>query len=331
MSDNRACPKLHRFCVLDTDNRDVMRDALVTHYGARNFDVDNRAELFRGVASYLPLKKIDLSYGSLSADVSATFSGNDLVRQQFVLSGNSQIAIGRSQFYVGTGNTAVMPAEVDFRGHFQGSFSQLFVRIPAAVLRSTLAGIVGGPVSRSIEFTAGVARQTPEQLQFRRLVDFFVSELDCDDIEITAFQLAEFEQLLIVSFLRANVHNLSHLLTGKAPSAAPWQVRLVEEYIEANWKRAISIEELARETGVGVRTMFFTFKKVRGYAPMAFLLRVRLEHARRLLQAPDAATSVMAVSLMCGFHNAGHFARYYREAFNELPSVTLAGAKIRRT
>jgi len=46
-----------------------------------------------------------------------------------------------------------------------------------------------------------------------------------------------------------------------------------------------------------------------------------------MLQAPNEQTSVTAVGLTCGFHNAGHFARYYRQAFNELPSTTLYNAK----
>ena len=329
MDEVQTLPKLHRFLVLDTDNRDAMRDVLVNRYGVREFDLDKSTGAFRGVTSYLALKNLDLSYGSLSATVSAKFSGNDLVRQQFVLSGHSQITIGRSRSQVNAGDTALLPAEVDFHCRFRGNFSQLFVRIPEAVLRSKLGGIIGTPVKRSMEFVAGPAAQTPEQLQLRRLVDFFVSELDREDVNIAAPQLAEFEQLLIVSFLKANALNLSDLLTGKVLNAAPWQVRLVEEYIEANWRRSITIEELARETDVGVRNMFLTFKKFRGYAPMAFLRRVRLGHARRMLQAPDAATSVMTISLICGFQNVGHFARYYREAFNELPSVTLAVAKAR--
>jgi len=329
MREIQRLPKLNKFRVLDTDNRDVTRDVLVSRYGMRDCDLDRRGEIFRGVASYLALKNLDLSYGSLSASTKGSFCGNDLVRQQYVLSGRSQIAIGRSQFEVDMDNAAILPSETEFRCHFSGNFSQLFVRIPQAVLRSKLAAITGAPVKRSIEFAAGPASRSPEQLQLRRLMDFFVGELDREDVNTTSAQLAEFEQLLIVSFLRANLHDLSHLLIGRAPSAAPWQVWRVEEYIEANWNRPITIEELVHETGVGARNMFLTFRKVRGYTPMAFLQRVRLEHARRQLQAPGAGVSVVAVSLACGFHNTGHFARYYREAFNELPSETLAAARRR--
>lgn len=319
--------KLHRFSVIDTDSRDAMRDVFVHRYGAKGFDSRKNAQPFRGIANYLGLKTLDLSYGALSCDVSAIFAGNDLVRQQLVLSGQSRIGVGQMQFDVDTSGAAVIPSESDFRCDFRGDFSQLFLRIPATALRTRLSGLLGRPIASNIEFEIGPVHQTPEQMRLRRLIEYFIGEIDRDDGSLGQFQLAEFEQLLIVSFLTANPHKFSHLLQGEELAASPWQVRRVEEYIEANWQRPLTIEELASETGVGVRSMFITFKKARGYTPMSFLQRVRLQHARRMLQAPGAATSVTAVGLLCGFHNAGHFARYYRQAFNELPSATLAAAK----
>lgn len=121
------------------------------------------------------------------------------------------------------------------------------------------------------------------------------------------------------------------LIADGARSVAPWPVRIVENYLEANWDRPVTIEEIARETGVGVRSLFLSFKKARGYSPMSFLLRVRLYHARRMLEAPNATTSVTSVRSRCGFKNASHFARYYRAAFGELPSTTLAMAIRART
>ena len=63
---------------------------------------------------------------------------------------------------------------------------------------------------------------------------------------------------------------------------------------------------------------------------MAFVKSVRLGHARRMLQEPDRTTSVVSVAFACGFLNPGHFARDYRLAFGELPSMTLGVAKHRR-
>ena len=104
-------------------------------------------------------------------------------------------------------------------------------------------------------------------------------------------------------------------------------MRLVEEYIEANWRAPLDIETLAAVTGGSTRSIFKAFKEARGVSPMAFVKRVRLGHARRMLQELDEATSVIDVAFQCGFLNPGHFARDYRMAFGELPSETLRNIK----
>jgi hypothetical protein len=52
---------------------------------------------------------------------------------------------------------------------------------------------------------------------------------------------------------------------------APWQVRVAEEYIEANWDQLLTIEALAIVTGASVRTIFHSFKRSCGYTPMDFV------------------------------------------------------------
>jgi len=48
-------------------------------------------------------------------------------------------------------------------------------------------------------------------------------------------------------------------------------VRHAEEYIEANWDRPMSFEVIAATVGVGVRSPFATYRRSRGYCPVAFL------------------------------------------------------------
>jgi AraC-like DNA-binding protein len=319
--------KLRRFSVVDTTSRDEMRDALVNRYSARDFDARRRSEPFCGFVSYLPLTSLDLSYGSISTDVNFVLPAADFVRQQFVLSGSGRIAIGRSRLNVRTDETSIIPAGAEFGCDFSEGFSHLFLRIKTAALRSKLSALIGKPVGRTMQFVTPFAVPTPEQSRLRRLIDFFVSEVDRADANFSDLVLADFEQTLILAFLAANTHDFSSLLQGRLPAPAPWQVKVVEAYLEANWSRPITIEAIAEATGVGVRSMFQTFKDARGYSPMTFLQRIRLEHAKRMLEAPDETTTVTAVGFFCGFHNAGHFARYYRDTHGELPSTTLTRAK----
>jgi AraC-like DNA-binding protein len=186
-----------------------------------------------------------------------------------------------------------------------------------------LAAVLGFQPKEALRFETTGDFQRPEMQSFRRFVMFFANELELTYADPPKQMIDELEEALIVSSLYCNRHAFSDLLAAPTPQIAPWQVRLVEEHIEANWNQAVSVEGLAAITGASVRSIFNSFKKSRGYSPMVFLKQVRLRHANEMLSRPDVNTSVTGVAFACGFHNLGHFARDYRAAYGELPSETL--------
>lgn len=319
-------PVLERYRIFESSRFDLIRDALVERYGcARSFSGAPRVKNVYAAGSLFRLEDIDLVYFQFPSLVRATFNGAGYFRQQFAITGEGRTRAGGQQFDVNLNSTGVVPSDVEAHCEYTTDHSEIVLRIRETALRRKFAAMTGRAVVRALEF-ASDGFTNPRQYRLRRLVNFFVNEIDQND-GLSHFACTEFSQLLIVKFLTANRHNLSHLLEERVPDAASYQVRIVEEYIEANWDRPLKIEEIAERTGVGVRTMFATFRKSRGYTPMAFLQRVRLNRARQMLQAPTDDTTVLEVSLKCGFQNTGHFARHYRQAFGELPSITLATAR----
>jgi len=137
----------------------------------------------------------------------------------------------------------------------------------------------------------------------------------------------ELEQAVQIAFLHASRHPFSHLLESEERLPASWVVRRIEEYIEAHWQEAITIDRLAAEAGVSTRAIFRAFERARGYSPMAFAKAVRLKHARQILTSGDPAVSVTAAAFRSNFASPGRFAKEYREAFGELPSETLFRAR----
>jgi AraC-like DNA-binding protein len=252
------------------------------------------------------------------------------VRQMFSLAGSLRTAFGSRQFTADRNRSTLVPAGADARVDRGAGNGELRLRLDAAALRDKLGAMIGTTVSRDLEFAAPA--DGPEMRRLQRILLFLVDQLDGAESKIPDQILAEYEQLVMVSFLAANRHNYSHLLDRAPRAPGPWQVRLVEEYIEANWRAALDIETLAAVTGGSTRSIFKAFKEARGVSPMAFVKRVRLENARRELQRLDDNTSVIDIASQCGFPNPGHFARDYRTAFGELPSETLRrsrrGAKI---
>jgi transcriptional regulator GlxA family with amidase domain len=138
---------------------------------------------------------------------------------------------------------------------------------------------------------------------------------------------AEIERMMIMKFLMSHRHNYTHLLLREPPPASSAVVRMVEEYIEANWNEPIDIEAMVAVAGISARSLFRQFRKDRGYSPADFAKRVRLTRAREMIERSREAGSVMQIAFACGFQNPGHFARDYRNLFGELPSATLERAR----
>lgn len=325
MSDPPPRHPLHRFPLVDTSDPNEVRSLLLDVFDARYFDVRQDSRPFHVAWNYARLKQLDLGYAHYNSAVSVGIAGIDMVRQMFSLTGSSSTAFGSRQFTSDPEHSSLIPAGVEARVDRSAGHGELRLRIDATALKVKLGAIIGTPIARNLEFAA--PDSPPESHRLPRLVMFLAGQLDCEDAKIPDQVLAEYEQLVMVTFLTANRHNFSHLLERPQPAPGPWQVRLVEEYIEANWKMPLSIESLAAVTGGSARSIFKAFKEARGVSPMAFVKRVRLTHARRMLQAPAEVTSVIDVAFQCGFLNPGHFARDYRLAFGELPSETLRNIK----
>jgi transcriptional regulator GlxA family with amidase domain len=86
----------------------------------------------------------------------------------------------------------------------------------------------------------------------------------------------------------------------------------------------LSMVDLARELGLGVRSLQLAFQTVLGEGPRARLTRIRLERARERLLAGDPHDEVTTIALDCGFTHLSRFAGAYLRAYGERPSDTLA-------
>lgn len=325
---NRSNPRpLHRFPLIDTHNPDEFRQTLVTHFGALGFDISAGEAPFEASRSYFRLKSVDLVFGACSAAYRVRFPGVAMIKQHVALSKAGRTTFGGRQFDINENEASVIPAGVEMTHEYQAGFEQFIFRAEACALQAKLSAVVGMPIARNIEFASRSNFHSPALQRLRRMLEFMVSELDRDDAKVPAAALVEFEQMLLVAFLTANPHNFSDIMEREQPSPAPWQVRRVEEYIRANWNHAITVEDLAAAAGASTRSIFKAFRDSRNCSPMAFVKSIRLQHARRILQRPEQATTVVSTAFACGFLNPGHFARDYRLAFGELPSATLAAAR----
>jgi AraC-like DNA-binding protein len=276
-------------------------------------DLDARLNYWRS-------QNIGLSYWRFGTPVQIQSLAANFFRQQICLRGSAEIRFGRFEKHVTAEETCVVPPGVLVAAAFTSDLEQFGLRINADSLLSKLAALIGAMPSRKLVFDQ---TNCTNHGNLRRMLMFFAAELDNLGSKMPSLAVVELEQALMVSFICNNSHNYSAYLEDRIRSAASWQVRRAEEYIETHWDQPITIEALAQVTSASARSLFFQFKRNRGQSPMAFVKEVRLRHARGMLGRIDRGPSVTETALACGFTNLGHFARDYFKRFGERPSETL--------
>jgi AraC-like DNA-binding protein/uncharacterized membrane protein len=317
---------LNQFPIVDTHDAEVMRETMLTRYGATRFEASESLP-FLGQSATAHLGSASLVFCAYGAPALVEFPEADFVRLQFAFSGSARTTIAGQQVEVSADQACVTPTDRPCRIEFGAGYKQILIRVDRRAMERKLAALLGAKPSDRLEFASALRTNQLHLDGLKNLIRFVAGELATSPAQLPHFLLQEFEETLIVAFLKAVPNSSSDFLQRQPSDGASAHVRRVEEYIDAHWQLPISVEHLAYITGVGARTIFATFKRDRHYTPLSYLKKVRLKHAKELLQAPTETTTVTSVALSCGFSNLGHFADDFQDAFGELPSRTLARAK----
>jgi transcriptional regulator GlxA family with amidase domain len=124
----------------------------------------------------------------------------------------------------------------------------------------------------------------------------------------------------MVVYLRRDAHSSQKSVFLDHRTHLNSGVHEAQDYIVAKAGERLSIKELARIAKMSPRNLTRTFRLATGLSIAEFRTRVRLELARTLLN--DSRLSLEAVAERTGFHDARHFRRVWKEAFDVPPSAS---------
>ncbi|WP_257165117.1 AraC family transcriptional regulator [Bradyrhizobium sp. SRS-191] len=314
---------LHRHALIRTSSAEVLRDLANRKLGADRIDF-RHAERFEAVVNLIELQTIGLAFGTTTCDLVSDHRPADFIRLQIATRGRAVSCARGEATDVSEQQFAVAPAGVPWQMACQGGHRRLTLRLDPKVLQQRLAALIGVQPRADYAIDAAIPSADPQARSLLRLLEFLTTQLSEQDAAFPVAVYRELEEAVHVAFLCASRHRFRDMLIDPAPMPDFGLVKRLEDYIEANWHEPITIERLAREAGVSARSIFRVFERVRGYSPMAFAKAVRLRRAHEMLRSGDPAVTVAGAAAACNFTNAGHFARYYRATFGELPSATAA-------
>jgi transcriptional regulator GlxA family with amidase domain len=96
------------------------------------------------------------------------------------------------------------------------------------------------------------------------------------------------------------------------------QILRIQQQLEREFRNNFDFNELAREYGMGRRTLERHFKKATGETPLAYLQRVRVEQAKKLLET--GSRSLDEISYRVGYMDSGFFRKLFVKYTSLRPS-----------
>jgi AraC family transcriptional regulator len=200
------------------------------------------------------------------------------------------------------------------------------------------------PITLRLNSTLRYLRVSIDPVHLSRLISPSLEALEPVRLRRTyAVQSPQIAHLMLTLKDEADTHNagglatveavttaLGHLLLRYAGIEQPRPVRIrgglsgaakrrVLELIEAALDAHLTVEMLAREAGLSPAHFARAFRETMGRAPHQYLLALRLERARRLLETTQATLSDIAQRT--GFADQAHFTRLFKRAFGAPPGA----------
>jgi len=207
----------------------------------------------------------------------------------------------------------------------------------------TLGGVSGGPVVLAMaglmqghrmtlhwEHAAPLAERWPELVVERSLYVFDRQRLSCAGgtapLDLMHAMIAWRHGAALAREVSDWLHH-----TEVRPGGGEQRAGLVERYgihhaplleaigaMETHLSDPLSLQDLARITGVGQRHLTRLFTDRLHDTPMRFYRRLRLERARALLR--QSGLDITGIARATGFTTTAHFSTAYRERYGHAPT-----------
>ncbi len=98
-----------------------------------------------------------------------------------------------------------------------------------------------------------------------------------------------------------------------------FEIENVIEYLHQHYWEKITIATLAQITKMSDAHFIRVFKKETGLSPMEFLIKVRIEKAKKFLR--NSTENITEIALECGFSSTAHFSSSFTKLMGVNPST----------
>lgn len=140
-----------------------------------------------------------------------------------------------------------------------------------------------------------------------------IQEMELEDQEYESI-CQNLLEILIVNMVRRTKTNLLVAPTQKITK----ECRFIEQYINNHFTEDISLELLSEKAYMNKYYLVHAFKQYKGISPISYLIKLRIEQAKELLETTNY--SIAQISDSSGFSSQSYFSQVFKKATNLTPN-----------
>ncbi|WP_454916218.1 AraC family transcriptional regulator [Xanthobacter sediminis] len=283
---------------------------------------DNGGGYFRHVG----LDNVSLS--NLSFGSEAIVEGGPPIQHYYIfiaLTGTLTIDSDGKSVTVDSGSLAVINPFRDVKIYHSEDCRKLIIRIRRNVMERELTSILGSSIREPLTFVPSMSLEDPRLASSLRMIDHVYREVDDPYSRFRTTRFSQrMEELLCASLLTGITHGYTEEIGKLCEHGGPSYLRRAERYVSAHLSENISLSHLVRASGASMKTLYKAFNTYHNTTPMGYVMRTRLERARRELENCNGSLrTVSEIAMAVGMEHLGNFSAYYKRVYRELPSDTL--------
>lgn len=97
-----------------------------------------------------------------------------------------------------------------------------------------------------------------------------------------------------------------------------YRLEKVRRYIDVNYHRQLSLEQLAKISGLSKNYLCVLFKEYSGRTIFNYIIERRIQNA--IIQLLSTRKKVIAIATDCGFNDLSYFNRSFKKIIGQSPS-----------
>lgn len=148
-------------------------------------------------------------------------------------------------------------------------------------------------------------------------IEFFIKSMfeECTVQNIGYMSLCQSFMISLIVLILRIINEQCNLITDEKENSIASRVI---EYIDRNYSRDITLSDLAQTMFISQHYLSHVFKDETGYSPINYLIRRRMDEAKKLLL--NSARTIQEISNIVGYADANHFDIVFKRINGMTPS-----------